>query len=335
MTNVSRSFVARVLIAVALATTVGCSGSALRPRFQMSARPVEVPAGLYDEVSFADPMTADGRPSVKLSLTTLLKHKPAGQGRLAYLKRSAPQAATGFHVTYHPAVKIKPMQTFLQQTGVIDNVADLANDWLRAPNVGIHVRECSLVPALRKNAVNAFYNRKAHTITFCYELAADALALFKLEGKTASTARLRDQVAGAVSFILMHEIAHALIHELGLPAIGREEDAADQFAALALMRLAANGRDIALTAATRYDLKARRTLRLSKGNVKYPFYDEHSMHEQRKYNLMCLVFGSNVKENISMVSKGELPMRRARRCVAEYRQLDTNWQILLRDHLRQ
>jgi Putative metallopeptidase len=32
-------------------------------------------------------------------------------------------------------------------------------------------------------------------------------------------------VVGNVSFVLLHEMAHALVHELNLPVLGREEDA--------------------------------------------------------------------------------------------------------------
>ena len=35
---------------------------------------------------------------------------------------------------------------------------------------------------------------------------------------------------GNMLFVLLHEAAHGLISDLGLPVLGREEDAADQFA---------------------------------------------------------------------------------------------------------
>jgi len=44
-------------------------------------------------------------------------------------------------------------------------------------------------------------------------------------------------VAGNMLFVLLHELGHAAITEMGLPVLGRMEDAADSFAALRLIRV--------------------------------------------------------------------------------------------------
>jgi hypothetical protein len=44
-------------------------------------------------------------------------------------------------------------------------------------------------------------------------------------------------VIGNTLFVLLHETAHALINELGIPVLGREEDAADALAALVALKM--------------------------------------------------------------------------------------------------
>ncbi|MEK9752119.1 MAG: DUF4344 domain-containing metallopeptidase, partial [Rhodospirillaceae bacterium] len=51
----------------------------------------------------------------------------------------------------------------------------------------------------------------------------------------------RTFVTGNVVFTLLHEAGHALIHMLDLPTLGREEDAADNLAALRMIGDPAKG----------------------------------------------------------------------------------------------
>src|ERR1700678_178038 len=44
-------------------------------------------------------------------------------------------------------------------------------------------------------------------------------------------------VVGNTLFLLAHELGHVHIHEMGLPVLGREEDAADTFAALTMLKI--------------------------------------------------------------------------------------------------
>jgi Putative metallopeptidase len=42
-------------------------------------------------------------------------------------------------------------------------------------------------------------------------------------------------VAGNLLFVLFHELGHALVSEMGLPVLGKEEDAVDAYAVLAML----------------------------------------------------------------------------------------------------
>jgi hypothetical protein len=48
-------------------------------------------------------------------------------------------------------------------------------------------------------------------------------------------------VAGNMLFVMLHELGHTAITEMGLPVLGRMEDAADSFAALRLIRVERKG----------------------------------------------------------------------------------------------
>ena len=59
-----------------------------------------------------------------------------------------------------------------------------------------------------------------------------AAGLPKIDGQ-----KLTEFVNGNLLFVLCHEIAHAAITQMGLPVLGRAEDAADSFAAVRMIRL--------------------------------------------------------------------------------------------------
>ena len=88
-------------------------------------------------------------------------------------------------------------------------------------------------------------------------------------------------VVGNVLFVLGHEIGHALISELGIPVVGREEDGADSFAALmAILSSDAYGGPRAAECCTGWFIQ--RPARPSR-SVEMVYYDEHGMDLQRAY----------------------------------------------------
>jgi hypothetical protein len=52
-------------------------------------------------------------------------------------------------------------------------------------------------------------------------------------------------------FVILHELGHAAITEMGLPVLGRTEDAADSFAAVGLIKIGSNFTDQVLSEAAR------------------------------------------------------------------------------------
>jgi hypothetical protein len=127
---------------------------------------------------------------------------------------------------------------------------------------------------------------------------------------------------------LLHEVGHALIDIYSLPAVGREEDAVDQFATLTLLKSGEAGEIAAEIAAMQYLLSHKEA---KKKGQPLAFWDEHSFDKQRYYDILCLIYGKDPEKRADMVPD-KLPAARAERCPAEYEKLDAAWDSLLAPH---
>src|SRR5262249_29420176 len=88
-------------------------------------------------------------------------------------------------------------------------------------------------------------------------------------------------VTGNMLFALLHELGHAHIQEMGLPVLGREEDAADSYAVVAMLKVGTDVSHRVLVQTSRgWFLSAARS---QKENMPLTFYDEHGMDQQRAY----------------------------------------------------
>ena len=135
---------------------------------------------------------------------------------------------------------------------------------------------------------------------------------------------------GAYAYFFYHEIGHALIDILELPAVGKEEDAVDQLAALALLEEADGGGLDALDAAIAF-FYITGTIQVQTVQ-QLPFWDEHSLGIQRAYDMMCLAYGYDQSYFSSYLDL--LPQERAQRCSQEYTRIDSAWDALLEPHLK-
>jgi hypothetical protein len=139
-----------------------------------------------------------------------------------------------------------------------------------------------------------------------------------------SSVRLRDRspqyrqqlaefVSGNVLFVLCHEIAHAAMTQMGLPALGKAEDAADSFATLRMIKLgSAFSRRVLVEASTGWFLSARRD---EETGEKVVYYDEHGLDRQRAYQIVCLMVGSDKEQFRSLAEETGLPPGRQNSCV--------------------
>jgi hypothetical protein len=167
--------------------------------------------------------------------------------------------------------------------------------------------------------VNAFWYPAQNQLVMCYEIVDYIDRLTAQQYPTDSTARLQ-AFAGALTFILYHELGHALVDILDLPVTGREEDVADQLASYFFSMAPGN-----VVYAADYFRESGRGSRT-------PFYDAHSLGEQRFYNLVCWYYGSDPEAHKWVVSQGHLPEDRAKYCPQEHRTMQRAWARLLQPH---
>jgi Putative metallopeptidase len=225
---------------------------------------------------------------------------------------------TGFSVTYNPSTNAahEEYRKLLEGNRVFETFAERLNKTIRIPNqVDIQLVDC--------NTINAFYDPNGKRIIVCYELVDYFLRVFKPVAKTND--ELGSAVFGAVAFSFFHEVGHSLIDQLELPAVGREEDSADQIATLTLIGTGDEGVGMALSGAYWFQLQ-------QKGGNETPFWDEHAFDGQRFYNIVCLIYGSDPEKYANFVASGTLPAARAKRCPEEYAKIGKAWNKLLASH---
>jgi hypothetical protein len=205
---------------------------------------------------------------------------------------------------------------------VMETVAKDLNKALALPHdITLVTRDCGMI--------NAFYNPQDRSITLCYEIMDFYFQLFQKAGGSKQEAN--QNMLDAMQFIFLHELGHALIDAYKLPVAGREEDAADQLSSyINLKELGDQGSRSAIAAADAFGMQAQLA-----DSKELPFYDEHSLDQQRFYNILCALYGSNPGKYTAIVSRGLLPEARAVRCQNEYQKIVESWDTLLKPYRKQ
>lgn len=199
---------------------------------------------------------------------------------------------------------------------LLELAAEKLNRTLILPNdIVLRTKDCK--------EVNAFYDAGERSVTMCYELMEHFFRTFK--STNVSDAKAYAKMSDAVRFVFLHEIAHALIDQYKLPIAGNEEDAADRCSAyINLKELGEDGVRAVLAAADAFEIESKQST-----NSKRSMADEHLLKEQRFYNSLCMIYGSNPAKHSKFVSSGYLPKERAVRCQGEYERAVDSWVNLL------
>jgi len=213
------------------------------------------------------------------------------------------------------------IQAEMKAEQAIENLAAVLNEALVLPTeVSISFEEC--------DTSNAFYNPEQQAIVMCFELLEEMY-----EG--ALEAGYSDEEAetaafNVIMFFFYHEVGHALVDVLDLPITGREEDAVDQLSMYALS-FEQEGAGTALDAAHAFMAWAQER---EEAGGEAIVWGEHSLSEQRYFNIVCWVFGQDPDRFRNLIADGLLPEDRAARCPAEWARIDSSWTTLLEDYLR-
>ncbi|MDO5647153.1 DUF4344 domain-containing metallopeptidase [Paracoccus sp. (in: a-proteobacteria)] len=155
-------------------------------------------------------------------------------------------------------------------------------------------------------------------------IAALALTCAPLGAATETPAQLaerEDFIAANTLWIFYHELGHALIDQLDLPVLGKEEDAADQLAILLSDALWDRDRadQIASDVALAFWLAGQ-------DQTEPPaWWDEHSTDQQRHYTVACLYYAGDPERRRHVLDAVDLPPERVELCEAERAQVEHAW----------
>ncbi|MET0549041.1 MAG: DUF4344 domain-containing metallopeptidase [Xanthomonas sp.] len=182
--------------------------------------------------------------------------------------------------------------------------------------------------------INAFYSPAKHELVMCYEMVDMLVKVGAGLGEQNQDQNFsaRFLLANA-RFIMLHEFGHALIDMLKLPSTGREEDAADQLASSLMLMFMAPNESPGILAE---NLRLAGLFFMLNTKEQYgaaDFADEHSLGQQRFYNLMCMLYGHDPAKYLRLVTSGMLPEDRALRCQTESNRITTAWAQLLLPHI--
>jgi len=139
-------------------------------------------------------------------------------------------------------------------------------------------------------------------------------------------------VSGNLLFTLLHELGHAAINQFDLPVLGKEEDAADSFASTRLIRVESEFSDQVVASAAQSLFLTDRRDRQEGETV--PYYDEHGLDQQRAYQIVCFVVGSNESKFKKLADDTKLPDDRRASCVSEFSAAAKSWDSVLKPHVR-
>jgi hypothetical protein len=139
-------------------------------------------------------------------------------------------------------------------------------------------------------------------------------------------------VTGNMLFVLLHETAHGLISELGLPVLGREEDAADAFATVTMLEMKTEFTHRTLVnAAKSWLISDRRNREHGEAEI---YYDVHGLDAQRAYNIVCLMVGSDPDQFDDLANETNMPEDRRETCAGDYSNASWSWNKALQPFLR-
>ncbi|OAR23702.1 hypothetical protein A8W25_14385 [Streptomyces sp. ERV7] len=225
----------------------------------------------------------------------------------------------GFTTRYEePSPADRAPASLLRSRRLVETTAASLNS-LVAPDQQITVvgRSC--------DGEGSAYDPQTRRIELCYDDTAEDRALFQNAGRRRPG---DDEAAAVATETVYHEAGHALIDLLELSLTDRqEEDAADQFAALMLLRSGPTGERQLRTAAEAYELSTTAPDTTDSR-------DEHAGNAQRAANHLCYLYGSAPARNKDLTATGRIPSPRATGCAREWTQVHAAWMTRLKPILR-
>lgn len=138
-------------------------------------------------------------------------------------------------------------------------------------------------------------------------------------------------VIGNMLFSVFHEFGHAVMSEMELPVLGRQEDAADSFAIVAGINMMTDVSERALIEAGKGWFFTELSDR--KRGAMAAFYNSHGMNLQRAYQIVCYMVGANPEKFKNLAAMTNLPESRQATCKDDYAIAAWSWEEVLKPYL--
>ena len=218
----------------------------------------------------------------------------------------------------------------LKQKGALERIQVLLSPFRLPRPLTIRTAGCN-------GEINAWFEVDA--VTICHEYI-EYVVETAASSKRPSWVSEHHAIMGAMIDVFLHEAGHALFDYLNIPILGREEDAADQFAAYMLLSLGRQDTPqlmagivyIYLNEAGIRDFSILKRKRLRIVDHKQ-HADVHSLPLQRMYNTLCLAYGANPVIFKEAVERGALPADRSEGCAEEFQQVEKAFRMLIQPHI--
>jgi hypothetical protein len=275
------------------------------------------------------PLTLErGRPGAPGSLVIEANREHIGRIRIEYDAPKNPEH--------------QPLYERLRQHKVLETIQEILSP-VRLPNPGLLIKTMGC-----DGMINSWYNNNdpgdsGPTIHMCYELLQNIMKISTTDDVRPNVTR-HDAIVGQFMFWTLHETGHAAFDIFQVPLFGREEDAADLFAAYIMLHF---GKD----QARRWIEGAAYTSDEFMADVPWGknYASVHGLAQQRFYNLICLAYGADpvtfadVTQNVTNMmaqkgvlprqQQGVLPKQRADNCTYEFQTFDYAWKTYIRPHI--
>jgi len=144
--------------------------------------------------------------------------------------------------------------------------------------------------------------------------------------------RLAEFVAGNMLFVLLHEMAHAVVRDMEIPILAREEDDADTFAAIRLIKIQSLVSNRVLSEAAQGFFMSNRRDQKERNAIVY--YDQHGLDLVRAYRIVCLMVGFDKDQFKHLAAETKLPDDRQVTCPDDFTKNSNGWDFVLKPHLR-
>lgn len=208
----------------------------------------------------------------------------------------------------------------MQGWGLLDDEVEWLNDNFRLPHdVDVVAEEC--------DEANAFYYPDDDKVIICYEFVDDLYDLWFEFGDDPDYADTF--VYNLVYETFYHEMGHAIVDVYDLPYTGLEENVADQFSTLILIRTYDDETGHTIGQDMLYDVGNYYLYSTDRYGDTTPYWGTHATDMQRFYNISCWAYGADPDYNQDLIDEGWLPEDRAYLCQDEYEKIEQAFTSLL------